>query len=200
MITIEDAAIRVVNCLQKMGEQHSNPVLEILDPLQPFHENQKYPENKLKFNDGVWRAYYHRHAPPYRFENEHGHFHVFHKVGDDAWTHIAGLSIDNQGQAQKWFVTNRWVTDELWQETENIALFFNEEPELKGVSLVERWLHAMVLLFRSELQQLLTQRDRKVAQLARNTSLESVLNDRDHYILAEQNIDLKDKLNSVLVG
>jgi hypothetical protein len=182
-----------------MGEQQSNPVLEILDTQQPFHENQKYPEDKLMFNCGVWHAYYHRHAPPYRFENEHGHFHIFHQVGNKQWTHVAALSIDKKGLAQKWFITNRWVTDEVWQEAEKVLSFFDDETEVEDLLLVERWLHAMVLLYQEELQQLLQQRDREIERLMKNSSLESVLNNRDYYILAEKEINLHNKLASVLI-
>ena len=143
LLTTEDGAIRVVTCLQKMGEQQSNPVLEILDPQVPFIEDQKYPENKLVFNNGVWRAYYHCHAPPYRFENEHGHFHIFHKIDENNWTHIVALSINSQGQPQKWFATNR---------------------------------------------------------LADKSSIKDVLEDHKHYILAELDIQLQDKLTSELIN
>ena len=182
-----------------MGERQSNPVLEILDPQQTFHENQKYPENKLTFNEGVWRAYYHRHAPPYKFENEHGHFHIFHKVNEDDWTHVAGLSMDNQGQVQKWFVTNRWVTDETWQDAEKYAVFFIDDPE-ENLLPVEQWLYAMVLLYQQELQQLLLKRDQEVRRLVKDTSVKSVKENRDVYILAEQDVDLQEKLTGVLVN
>jgi hypothetical protein len=198
--SIEDAAIRVVTCLQMMGEQQSNPVLEILDPQQPFHEDQKYPENKLIFNNGEWRAYYHRHAPPYRFENEHGHFHIFHRLNSDKWTHIAALSIDSQGQAQKWFVTNRWVTNEAWQDAGRFREFFSKEPEDKSILLVERWLLAMLMLFQEEIQSLLEQREQQVKKLAKQSSFNEVLEDRRFYILAEMDIQLQDKLAYVLTG
>jgi hypothetical protein len=173
--SIEDAAIRVVTCLQMMGEQQSNPVLEILDPQQPFHEDQKYPENKLIFNNGEWRAYYHRHAPPYRFEN-------------------------SQGQAQKWFVTNRWVTNEAWQDAGRFREFFSKEPEDKSILLVERWLLAMLMLFQEEIQSLLEQREQQVKKLAKQSSFNEVLEDRRFYILAEMDIQLQDKLAYVLTG
>lgn len=200
MSSIEDAAVRVVTCLQKMGEQQSNPVLEILDPEQPFHEDQKYPENKLIFNNSAWRAYYHRHAPPYRFENEHGHFHIFHRVNGDCWMHIAALSIDAQGQAQKWFVTNRWVTNENWQHADKFHDFVKEEPDVKSLLLVERWLLAMLLLYQEEIHSLLEQRDQQVRKLAKQSSFDNVLEDRDVYILAERDIQLMDKLTSTLTG
>lgn len=196
----EDGAVRVVTCLQKMGQQQSNPVLEIIDPREPFHTDRKYPESKLVFNNGTWRAYYHRHAPPYRFENEHGHFHIFHKVNEDGWTHIAALSIDSQGQAQKWFVTNRWVTDELWQEASKFIESICDEPELKSVLLVERWLFAMLVLYQTEIQQLLEQRDQKVIELAQESSLDDVLEDRNHYVLAEAEINLQEKLTNELMN
>lgn len=199
MPNTEDGAVRVVSCLQKMGEQQSNPVLEILVAQQPFIEDHKYPENKLRFNNGAWRAYYHCHAPPFRFENEHGHFHVFHKVNENDWTHVTALSIDSQGQAQKWFVTNRWVTDETWQEASKFDAFFQNEPEMKALLLVERWLYAMMMLYQNEIRELLEQRDQQVNQIANGSSLNEVLEDRNYYILAEEGIQLQEKLTSVLI-
>ena len=200
MLTTEDGAIRVVTCLQKMGEQQSNPVLEILDPQVPFIEDQKYPENKLVFNNGVWRAYYHCHAPPYRFENEHGHFHIFHKIDENNWTHIVALSINSQGQPQKWFATNRWVTDESWQMADRFFGYLADEPEVTALLLVERWLYAMLVLYQDEINHLLQQRDEKVMSLADKSSIKDVLEDHKHYILAELDIQLQDKLTSELIN
>lgn len=195
----EDGAVKVVTCLQKMGEQQSNPVLEILDPQQPFNEDQKYPEDKLVFNNSSWRAYYHCHAPPYRYENEHGHFHIFYQVTPGNWTHVAALSVDSQGQVQKWFVTNRWVTDENWQEANKFDEYLQDEPELTSLLLVERWLYAMLMLYQDEIRRLLEQRDQQVNQLANGSSFKEVLENRDYYILAEEDIQLQEKLASELV-
>lgn len=194
----EEGAIKVVTCLQQMGEQQSNPVLQVLDPQQPFQEELKYPGEKLLFNNGNWRAYYHRHAPPYRFENEHGHFHIFYQVKQDHWTHIAALSIDSQGQAQKWFVTNRWVTDEAWQQATMFVGFLQDEPDQHNLLLVEQWLYAMLVLYQDEIKQLLELRDEKLNQLAASSGFDDVLENREYYILAEQDIQLQEKLMQVL--
>ena len=199
-MTYQEAANDVLVCLQAMGENSSNPVLEVIERDKPFIADQKYPENKLIFNNSKWRAYYHSHGEPYRFDNEHGHFHIFHKTEKNDWTHIAALSINSQGQPQKWFVTNRWVTDENWQMADRFPEFLADELEVTALLLVERWLYAMLVLYQDEIKQLLQQRDEKVMGLAKKSSFEGVLEDRDHYILAELDIQLQGKLTKALMN
>ena len=79
MYTQQHAGNEILNCLQLMGQQQSNPVLEILDLNTEYLENKQYPKDKLLFNEDGWRAYYHSHRQPNKVGDEHGHFHIFHQ-------------------------------------------------------------------------------------------------------------------------
>lgn len=198
-MTQQQAANEVLACLQAMVKNNTNPVLDVIEPDKPFIENRKYPENKLTFNSSEWRAYYHSHGDPYRFENEHGHFHIFHKFNDTQWTHVAGLSMDNQGQAQKWFTTNRWVTNEHLQPAAAIIQYLDQTCSNDGLLLVERWLMAMLQLYQDDLSELLEARDRALQKLTHDMLLADVLDNHDYYLLSEVEINLQSKLAGILV-
>lgn len=194
------AAQAVLFSLQAMGSHHSNPVLEVLDAGKPLLENYKYPENKLRFNNGVWRAYYHCHGEENRFDNEHGHFHIFHKLNDIQWAHVAGLSMDNQGQSQHWFTTNRWVTNESWQPATTLVNFLSSITPGDDLLLVEQWLLSMLQLYHLELEQLLLARDQRIEELKNRVGNDTVLENRDYYLLSQVPVNLLSKLETELVN
>ena len=201
MLTPQDAANEVLSCLQVMGQHQTNPVLEVIEQGKSFLENKQYPEDKLRFNNGVWRSYYHCHGEPYQIENEHGHFHIFHQAGNEQqWTHVAGLSMDSQGQPQHWFCTNRWVTNESWLPAEQTVQFLNEPLLISELHIVEHWLFAMLHLYKVELGELLTFRDQAITILTEKAPLAEVLDDRNYYMLSEKAIDLQGKLMEILVN
>ncbi|MGD8483475.1 MAG: hypothetical protein PVJ63_11735 [Thioalkalispiraceae bacterium] len=192
------AANEIVACLQAMGEARSNPVLDILDPQQPFIENHKYPPGKLTFAGSRWRAYYHSHGEPYRLENEHGHFHIFYMLDQQQWTHVAGLSMDRQGQPRQWFTTNRWVTDECWQDAEVILQHVEAAAIEPAMKRVERWLLAMLHLYQDDITQLLQSRDQAIQQRSKQAARDAIFEDRDVYFFSESKIDLLNRLTEIL--
>ena len=78
--------------------------------------------------------------------------------------------------------------------------YLADEPEVTALLLVERWLYAMLVLYQDEINHLLQQRDEKVMSLADKSSIKDVLEDHKHYILAELDIQLQDKLTSELIN
>lgn len=197
---VEDRpAVQLFDCIQDMGVQRSNPVLELLRDIPVFEQGKKYPQPALAFGQDDWRSYYHSHFMTGADVSEHGHFHLFTRQGQ-GWAHLAALAMDLEGQPLRWVMTNRWVTGSDWRDRNSLlsaidALVPGEEPDV-----LRRWLASVLKLYRPELGDLLDARDARIASLLPGRSREAVLDDRTLYELASMRIDLTAKLTSQLSG
>ena len=195
-----EAAELLFQCLLEMGQQESNPVLQVLSNTLDIEQKRKYPEDLLQFNGMGWRAYYHCHSNKddinHLFEAEHGHFHIFIRLTEKpvTWTHVVSLSIDDMGQPLRWFMVNHWVTAEDWLAAPLLSEKLQNIPFAEQNTLLEQWLLSMVALFKNEIMGLLISRD-KVLEI---NGTEGYRQDRQHYLLAEQAIHLQDKLEHII--
>lgn len=213
-MTERDAAEVVVETITRMALEQRPLMLRVL-PAGDVHFWAHYPDDDARDAMTRSRWYYHVHAPGDRDPSEHGHFHLFlHRTqlndpaavlvapaeGEDALahvTHIAGLSVDQSGVPLAWFATNRWVTDEfLYPADAMIAHLdrYNVDATPED-GLVNRFLTAMVALYRTELADLLRTRDAKLAKLVKVGGLDAYEADND--ILATCPIDLDAKIESL---
>lgn len=194
----QQAAEQIYEYLLAFGQQETNPVLAVIGDSAEFQSGRHYPEPYLDFAEQGLRAYYHSHSHPLQDEDEHGHFHLFARIDEGCWSHLAALSMDQQGQGKRWLSTNRWVTDECWKPSEELNRFVLPSLERTTLSLPERWLYAMLILYRQELQQLWQQRDHYLIGTMPATTAADMLEDREHYVLATQEINLLNKMQQVL--
>jgi len=185
--------------LQALAARRSNAVLLILAGEEHPSRGCRYPDAGLDFAGGRWRAFYHCHDSDPVPAGEHGHFHIFTTVGEQAWAHVTGLSIDNMGQPLQWFAVNRWVTDGPWPEAGELLRRLSAAASDTADPLVGRWLLALLQLDRSGLAQLLARRDRELARQARGRDVAEVLEDRALYTLATQDIDMQSLLENALL-
>ena len=191
--------LRLFAILQEMAAQRTNAVLELVGNIDHMEAEHHYPETGLLFAANRWRAYYHCHDASSIHPDEHGHFHIFTDMGDQHWTHVAGLSIDDMGQPLQWFTVNRWVTDGPWLEQNKFpaqleaAAHDNEED-----SLVGRWLLALLQVYRDALSGLLAERDEQIQLHLHGRSRVETLDDCDIYTLATHAIDLQSMLENHL--
>lgn len=186
--------------LREMAAENTNAVLILLAEVSHLQTQCRYPENGLVFADGHWRAFYHCHDSMSIHEKEHGHFHLFTDIGNQSWAHVAGLSIDTEGQPLQWFTVNRWVTDGPWLAVEKFA------GQLKYITakntqenLVTDWLGILVQLYANDLHALLIKRDKKVQNCLKGRSQLQTLEDQDIYQLSAQTIDLANTLEKYLL-
>ena len=192
--------LRLLVILQEMAAQKTNAVLELLGNIGHLETERPYPETGLLFAADRWRAFYHCHEATSMHPKEHGHFHLFTAIGNQVWAHVAGLSIDAEGQPLQWFTVNRWVTDGLWLERDRLlsqlktAVADTEEGGLAG-----RWLVALLQLYHDTLTGLLTKRDEQIQLRLKGRSMIEVLDDRDIYTLTTQSIDLQSMLEKHLL-
>jgi hypothetical protein len=194
------AALRLIEVLVSMGEQHSNPVLQVLQDNQDVELSRHYPDEALTFGGEHWRAYYHCHDAPGKPGNEHGHFHIFAGVQPQSWSHLAALSMDSMGQPINWFTVNRWVTDGPWCDAATlIACLDNTHIESRN-SLVEQWLLCMMTIYIKELSELLRERDISLNRIKEAGSDHDILENREIYGISSTAIDLQDKLQNCISG
>jgi hypothetical protein len=79
-------------------------------------------------------------------------------------SHLVGIAVDSQGQPLRLFTTNRWVTGETWYRADDVIRMV-ERFAISGAQpseIVNRWVGAIVQLFRPQIAALLRARDDKV--------------------------------------
>jgi len=198
------AAASLLQSLQAMGEARSNAVLELLGDPPVIQQGQRYPADKLRFGADWLRAYYHCHAEPWPREGEHGHFHFFLPLGDKdkqpQWAHLAALSINDEGQPQRWFTVNNWVTGGPWLGRQDLSAALTRALTQRPQTLLEQWLLAMLGMYAPDLASLLQQRDQDLHRAAQGQPLGEVHQDRDIYTLATQDIHLATDLQNLLTA
>ncbi len=192
------AAEQLYESLTMMGAADSNPVLQVLPCPHEIVQGKKYPPGNLQFGGLGLRAYYHSHARPHVRRDEHGHFHVFIHMPDDNevhWSHLVALSVDAQGQPQKWMTVNRWVTGSRWCLAGELDAALATLPvEPADLSPVELWLYSLLCLYRPEIRGLLEKRDTRIHAMTVDKELTQVLEDRRIYTLSEAGTDLLEDL------
>jgi len=179
----------LVSCIQAFAAEESNPLLATLPANSVVETDTRYPVDRYRFDGLGMNAYYHCHGANNRPEQEHGHFHLFLQSGNK-WSHLAALSMDQQGQPLQWFSVNLWVTGEAWGETADLLEQLDRIPCEPALSLTEQWLLAMAHFYRPVLQQLLEQRDQQIEALACGRDLATVQQDRQIYTLSSREIKL----------
>ncbi len=128
--------------------------------------HRHYPAGDLHDTASGCRYFYHAHG---RGGGEHGHFHLFVDVpGQPGFAHLAGLSLDPQGQPLRWFTTDAWVTGEQpLPAPALLARLAGFRIQARGrLAPVADWLSAMVQLFEPQLARLIARRDQALARHA----------------------------------
>jgi hypothetical protein len=180
MMNLSSARQMLLMSSQAMFDS-GRPLMRRILPDDPggIRQWDHYPNRDVVNGPLKCRWFYHCHPPEERGAGEHGHFHLFvdkSAVAPDVLplvtgrpapesqvdvVHIAALSISTDGLPLEWFTVNRWVTDEwLYPAPAIISLL----PQIsfrgrRGNGQVNRWLTAIVALYRGELADLLLQRD-----------------------------------------
>jgi hypothetical protein len=149
--------------------------------------------------------YYHAHRT-----GEHGHFHTFLRgagmpdgvsplelphtapwpTGDDQLAHLVAVSMDGYGYPIGLFAPNRWVVDDAWFSAADLIRMldaFRIDHAFPSWP-VNRWIGAMLVLFRPHIEQLLRARDLAFAARRREFPGDDVLEQRDIEVFASMPI------------
>jgi hypothetical protein len=144
---------------------------------------EHYPESDAISPHNGSRYFYHCHPVEERGAGEHGHFHLFlpkralplpseakctpiDSEADRAdVVHLVALSVSPEGLPISMFTVNRWVCDE-WLFGQNDIMSVIDGFDLtdaEGDPLVNSWLTAMVHLAKPMINNLLAERDERLA-------------------------------------
>ena len=82
----------------------------------------------------------------------------------DEVSHLVAIALDPRGEPMRLFTTNRWVTGETWYRAEDVIRMLDRFRfgEVGGPTVLNRWIGAMLALFRPQILALLRQRDETV--------------------------------------
>ncbi|TNE35127.1 MAG: hypothetical protein EP348_09620 [Alphaproteobacteria bacterium] len=209
------AADDILECYRVLHRGGSNIVAEILRGQGTFYEWDHYPEGDVYDGESHGQYYYHAHR-----EGEHGHFHTFMRLAgikagvapvpydgeadwpteeDEILSHLIAISMDSAGFPISLFTTNRWVTGENWYRGEDVIdmlddfLIDHSTPSWPA----NRWISAMLTLFRPQIGQLIRARDAAIADWQKKHPGTDVFEDRELEITSLLEIQVEDQIRSI---
>jgi hypothetical protein len=216
LVAMAEAGAVIEDCYRVLAKAGTNVVAQCLAHQGTFYELDHYPKGDVY--DGEFHAqyYYHAHRPD---SGEHGHFHTFLRakaippharpvpysgkarrpMGKDALAHLVAISMNRPGFPTGLFTTNRWVTDETFYPADDVIAMlesFRIDHTFPCLA-VNRWITAMVDLFRPQIEALVTARDDTVAQWAQAHPDRDVYEDRELEITSIIDIDADRQIAAV---
>lgn len=212
-------ALQIEECLRVLKKARSNVVWEILRQSPPFQQWTHYPKGDVYDRETHSQYFYHAHprVHPDPHLQENGHFHIFMREKgipphlqpmqlreenqkpdsrEDPLCHLIAISMNALGEPIQLFTTNRWVTGEKWYPAPAVIEmldYFNIDHSFPSWPL-NLWLSSMIRLYRSEITQLLYQRDSAIAAWQKEYPDKNVYEDRQLEILSLTPIQLSLKL------
>jgi hypothetical protein len=203
------AADEVIETLRALGKAGLNTVGRMLEHQGAFVEEQHYPSDDVFDSETKSQYYYHAHRSD---SGEHGHFHTFLRAagmpediapapysgdappptGDDAICHFVAISMDRTGLPAGLFTTNRWVTAETFYSAPDTIAMLDcfRVDHANPCWATNRWLSAMVRLYRPQIEALLIERDAAIAAWQTRHPDRDVYEDRELEVTSEIAIDL----------
>ena len=126
-------------------------------------------------------------APPQAPPLNHG--------GRDEVSHLVAIALDPRGEPIRLFTTNRWVTGETWYRADDVIGMLDcfAIGEVGPAAILNRWIVAMIALFRPQIAALLRRRDDTVMAWRRRRRT-NVFEDGRLEIASSLEIDLEAQL------
>ncbi|MGF1624010.1 MAG: hypothetical protein ACFCVH_03935 [Alphaproteobacteria bacterium] len=194
-----------------------NVVGELLRSQGAFREWELVPKGGVYDPISHGQYFYHAHPKSERVPGEHGHFHTFVRgepydptsVTETAGPascrapgplcHLIGVSMDRDGRLMRLFTTNRWVTGEAWQSADEVI------AKLDWFSIglarpswpTNRWLTAVIQLFRPQIEILIRARDEVVAAWQAAHPDRDVFEDRALNVTSEMSVTAMEQIEAV---
>ena len=210
------AGEEILECYRVLGTAGLNIVGELLKGQGTFYEYDHYPKGDIYDEEFSSQYYYHAHRED---QDEHGHFHTFLRAGaipesvepvpydgdepwptgDEALSHLISISMDPRGFPIGLFATNRWVTAEAWYRAADVIDMVDRFriDHANPSWPTNRWITAMMTLFRPQIAALLEHRDAVVEAWVRDHPGVDVFEDRDLEVTGYLPISVDDQLSSV---
>ena len=213
--TMMEAGLEVLECQRVLAQTGNNIVGELLPTVGTFYEYDHCPPDDVFDHESHCQYYYHAHR-----ESEHGHFHIFMrekgmpkdcrparqskaeylKNREENVCHLVAISMDNTGVPIRLFTTNRWVTAESWYPAKDVLAMIErfKIDHAKPSWVVNRWITAMLRLFRPKIAELLKLRDAAVAKWKREHPGEDAFENRELDLPSMIDISIDDQIQAML--
>ena len=214
-----EAGQEIVEIYRVLAKTGDNLVGELLKGHETFYEWDHYPPGDVYDRETHGQFYYHAHPGEDRFEREHGHFHTFIRPRgmppgikpapvpgyeapedpDDALSHLIAISMTKEGFPFRLFTVNRWVTGEVWYSAPDVItlLDYFKIDHTQPSWPVNRWISAMVRLFKPQIVGLLTARDERVQSWIESHPKSDVFEDRELEVTSYLDISVEDQARAV---
>ena len=198
--TMLGAGEDILECYRVLDKTGDNIVGELLRNQGTFYEWNHYPKGDIYDHATHSQYFYHAHVKGQR-KGEHGHFHTFLRAkgmpagvsptpnngdaewpeGDNALSHLIGISANPKGSPSGLFSVNRWVTGETWYVAEHVIEMLDlfDIDHANPSWPANRWVTAMLRLFRPQIIELVRKRDVAIADWQRKYPDRDVYEDRE---------------------
>lgn len=209
-----EAGAEILECYRVLAKTGDNIVGEILRGQGGFVELNHYPDGDVYDSDSGAQYYYHAHR-----DGEHGHFHTFLRQKgmpagmapiaqsdadymhqrDDSLSHLIAISMDSYGFPISLFTTNRWVAADNWYACDDVVRMLDrfEIDHARPSWPVNRWITAMIKLFRPQIAALLRQRDDGLARWQAAHPARDAFEDRELEVISELPVSVEDQIRRV---
>lgn len=216
---LAEAGREVRTCRRVLAKTGDTVVGELLRGNGTLYEWRHYPPGDVYDAEYHAQYYYHCHPEDERPPGDHGHFHTFLRplgmpagmapaplpdfeppAGDnDALSHLIGIAMDTAGSPVRLFTTNRWVTGETWYAAEDVVRMLDGFviDHARPSWATNRWITALVRLFRPQIVELLHERDRNIARRAADMPGSNVHEDRGLEVTSQRSINVDDQIEQV---
>ena len=213
---MQRAGREVSECLRVLAKAELNLVGECIKHHGTFYEFDHYPPGDVYDDETHAQYYYHAHRGTL---GEHGHFHTFLRVkgipdgilalpyeasgrwpeDDEVLSHLVAVSMDKNGIPIGLFTTNRWVTGENWFCAHDVIAMLDRFVIDHAYPSwpVNRWISAMVVLFRPQIEALLHQRDAVLEEHMQQSPDVDVFEDRELELMSEVRITIDAQLTAI---
>lgn len=160
-----DAAARdLLECYASLAARSAHLLDGLLRGRSPV-QWRHYPARDVIDRATGFQYFYHCHAPGTRTGGpEHGHFHLFERRDPEQTpVHLLAIALTAKGVPHALFTVNQWVTGSpLPRAHAALRALSGFEVRSAGDPLVNRWMAALLRLFRPQIAQLLAARDRRL--------------------------------------
>lgn len=205
------AGEEVRECARVLAKTGDNPVRELLRGGGRVIAWRHYPKDDVYDPASGSQFYYHAHPGP-NGGIDAGHIHAFMRPSgmakscrparlpdfappkdpNDALSHLIAVSLDRRVVPDFLFTTNRWVTGEVWYRARDVvAMLDGFEIDLAQPSWpANRWITAMLRLFRPQIAALVVGRDAAMAQWRRRHPKRNAYEDRELEVVTRMAISV----------
>jgi len=207
LLAMYAAAGEATACLAAMAERGINPTTEAINGASAVEEWAHFPPSDTVDPATYSRVYYHAHSADERVPGEHGHFHTFVHTADadgkiDArspFAHLIGISTDASGSLIRLFTVNRWVTDETWFDAEAVCSLLDrfDLTSTESSNDLNRWVQAIMRMFRPQIEYLIRSRDPTVAAFRDAHPDEDVFENRALRVTSEMPVDFLAQIRAI---